>query len=455
MDTFFYKKRGQSRRACLIFSLKKNMDSQCEDDSMSEYHQGIDDADKSERRVVDSFSEDNARCCKDLELPVRIKRTPDKSLRQLAYIVLRSRHSLGTDDGSSYFVITPDFCKTTGCRRRRIYDVCNVLEGIGMFAWMPGHPRTYKVIGTQGVQQFIERILLDGVKALPCTFNRSTTNYVCDDLPAKKTSRNKRKKTGSGKRKRSTAHSSSSSLHQPPPWITMARGQDDRDRLKNMTRSVIYALVMELYHSRDEPWPKRDFVDWLAMQHGGSAENTQYQTVHRRAYDVLNVLEVVGLIRLTCEHSKEYRFCGYQQIHDTLLFPDEYQLKLVEKGSPPNSIRIPNSISDDNTKFAIPRVPVPKRTSKRVSSSSRNNKKICVGPPPPPPPRVSLFCNERWDYPVPPPPPMPVPAHFDMFSSSSSIFDDNGSSSSSVEVDSFSSSSALLVPFPWEELEIY
>ena len=403
----------------------------------------------------DEWIEDDDECLEqqrlkrrdDLELPSRAKRTPDKSLKQLAYIVVRSRHSLGAVDGSSFFVITPDFCKIVSCTRRRIYDVCNVLEGIGMYARMPGVIRTYKVIGTGGVQHFIERIMIDGVKALPSTFNRSS-RYVRNDLPPKK----KKKKKNTNTKRKPVAPTFE---HQPPPWIEASGDANGRDRLKNMTRSMLYALVMELYTDRDEPWAKRDFVHWLAAQHGGSSGNTQYQTVHRRAYDVLNVLEVVGLIRLTGEHTKQYRFCGHQQIRDEpLRFPDEYQLKLVEKGSRPNSIRIPG---DDDDKFAVPQIPAhclerkASRRSERVQVRESKKKKISVGPP-----RVSLICHEVWDYPIPPPPPMPVHGitdDEDCCDSSLCFFDGDGTSSSS-DVDMSAQFPVLIVPFPWEELEI-
>jgi hypothetical protein len=415
------------------------------------------DQEEEEDEWIDQEAEDDAnyagrsvpRDNKDLELPARVRRTPDKSLKQLAYIVLRSRQSLGAEDGSSYFVITPDFCKTVSCARRRVYDVCNVLEGIGMFARMPGVIRTYKVIGTQGVKQFVERILLDGVKALPSTFNRST-KYVRNDPPPPK----RKKKTITGKRRPVAP----TFAHQPPPWIDKGSGSGDngRDRLKNMTRSILYALVMELYADRDEPWSKRDFVDWLAVQHGGAAENMQYQTVHRRAYDVLNVFEVVGLIRLMGEHTKQYRFCGHQQIRDDLLrFPDEYQLKLVEKGSPPNSIRIPGDV-DDGAKFAVPQIPAHSlerkatRRSERVQVRDLKKPKISVGPP-----RISLICHEVWDYPIPPPPPMPIPHEDSYFLEGEDGTDSSSnSSSSSSDIDMSAHFPALIVPFPWEELEI-
>lgn len=415
----------------------------------------------------------------DLALPSRAKRTPDKSLKHLAYFVLRSRHSIDKDGGDpSYFVITPEFCKEVVCARRRIYDVCNVLEGIGMFSRLPGVIRTYKVIGIEGVQRFIERILLDGIKALPSTFNRST-KYVREDFPTKKKKKKRAKDNLGRRRKPKRLCPPMPPPHEPPPWIEP--NESGRDRLKNMTRSMLYALVMKLYRSRDGTWAKRDFVEWLAVQHGGSAEHMQYQTVHRRAYDVLNVFEVVGLIRFANEYSRRYVFC--EQLRDQ--FPDQYQLKLAV-AEPQNDIRIPESgeeqeipeiphivqqqktarkseriaVKREDVIFKVPEIPrlvqQQKRKSERIAeakkipevpprfeqttSNTTAGKKISVGPP-----RISLVCHELWDYPIPPPPPL-------MLMSGGEQEDGTDSNSGSDIIDMFAPT--FVVPFRWEELEI-
>lgn len=378
------------------------------------------------------------------------RRMPEKSLKHLANVVIRSRHPLRPGGGGdlSYFVISEAFCKSVECTRRRIYDVSNVLEGIGMFARVEGIIRTYRILGHHGVQQLIERIQQHGVAALPSTYNRAA--------------RSPRKKTVKKKKNRAHCLPNHADQYQPPEWIRTANNNkeeeedESRDRLKNMTRSMLYAMIKGLY-PHETSWLKRDFVEWLATEYGGSPENKQYRAVHRRAYDILNVFEVVGLIRRNSYGL--FQFCAEMP-------PEAEQ---VPGPPPPTMVMMIGGAASarDDDGFAVPEPPQKKARKRRAPK-----KKISVGPP-----RVSLYCDEVWKEQEPTlvelfsdPPFSPGRDKEDeddcFFSSSSSssscpppfpwINGEDGSttSSSSNSIVLETHQQMLLVPFPWEELEI-
>jgi hypothetical protein len=366
-------------------------------------------------------------------------RTPDKSIRQLAFLMIRSHHPYYQRTQSNekkkdpMFVLTDEFCITVHCARRRIYDVANVLEGIGFFG--RNSMKIYNVLGVEGMRKLMHDMQLRGVASLACTYNRSG-NFATATRWRRVNGKHENDEDG-----------------KEADWLAIG---GTRDFLKNVARSLMYALVQGLFppaQRNRKSWTKGEFQQWIAVQCGRNGQ--LHKAIHRRVYDVLNVFQVVNLVQCTQKKPKLYTFS--RDLRDML--PDEYQLELVKPGhapllSPPFPERTVSSSSSSSSSSSFPHPMTRSRSKKqaRITSTTTTTtaittKRISVGPPlapvmvvrnPMPEPllKFAMRCDDEGldDGPTPPkvvvhtflaplsppPPPLPIPVFSTSSSSSSS-----------------------------------
>jgi len=381
-------------------------------------------------------------------------RTPDKSIRQLAFLMIRSHHPYYQRTQSNekkkdpMFVLTDEFCTTVHCARRRIYDVANVLEGIGFFG--RNSMKIYNVLGVEGMRKLMHEMQLRGVASLACTYNRSG-NFATATRWRRVKGKHENDEDG-----------------KEADWLAIG---GTRDFLKNVARSLMYALVQGLFppaHLNRKSWTKGEFQQWIAVQCGRNGQ--LHKAIHRRVYDVLNVFQVVNLVQCTQKKPKLYTFS--RDLRDML--PDEYQLELVKPGnapllSPPFPERTVSSSSSSadasSSSSSFPHPMTRSRSKKQARiTTAITTKRISVGPPrapvmvvrnPMPEPLLKFVmrCDDEGldDGPThpkvvvhtflaplsPPPPPLPIPVFSTSSSSSSSVHEPTGNWSDVFVDDSF------------------